>query len=147
MIISEKNLDIWYREYLNQRERTAKYIKSRGGQIRSTKPLSRSDFEVDFKSEVEDNPKKTAKNIAKKMAKDDLFILTHRQSEKLSEAHVKEFGGKSNISFIMKYRLGLITDSWDVIESRRQELFSEGYNTYRANITIGQEFFGSEVKH
>ena len=143
MLITKTNIDIWYQEYKDQYKRTTKYIKSRGGEPRELSMLSRAEFEMDFRSEVLDNPKKSGTQIAKSMAKEELFTKSFRQAQKYAEAHVKEFGGSVNAQLIAQYRLEKNKDIFPIIESRRSELFSKGKTKADVALIISQEFYGS----
>ena len=155
--MTKQNLDIWYKEYLNQYKKTKKYVKSRGGKLRmvntdgklkEVEPSSRHDFLTDFISVANDNPKLSGKQIAQKMAKAELYELSWKNAEKLAESHVKEFGGKVSANLIYRYQMGAVKGEniWDKIKQRREQHDKEKINTYNSNKLIGQEFFGSEVK-
>lgn len=149
MLLKEENFKIWYNEYQKQYERSTKYVKSRGGKnIRSGDMASYKDFKIDFLSEIEDNPKLSGKQIAKKMAKDELYKVSWKQAEKQAKIHVEQFGGKLSLNLIQKYRIEAFKAGeqsiWTLIKKRRQELKAEGYSSYRSDIIIGQEFFGSD---
>lgn len=146
MLITKQNIDIWYRAYEKQREITKKYILSRKGKIPEIEKLSRAEFEDDFISIAQDNPTLGPTAIAKKMAKMGLYDMSYKQATKFAEAHAKHFGGTVNVNLVQKYRMNadLEQNLWDAIATRRSELHAAGNNTYKANLYIGNEFFGSE---
>lgn len=143
MLINKTNMDIWYNEYKDQYKRTTKYIKSKGGTPRGLAMLSRTEFEMDFKSEALDNPKKSGVQIAKSMAKEELFPKSFKQAQKYAEAHVREFGGTVNAHLIAQYRLETNKAIFPEIESRRSELFTKGKSKAEVALIISQEFYGS----
>jgi hypothetical protein len=146
MLITDKNIDIWYREYLKQYEKTKKYVTSRGGKVRDIKPSSRQDFKVDFLSSISDENKLSGTKIAQNLAKQELYETSWKQAEKYAKAHVEKFGGEVNLNLIQRYRMNAVRGQniWNVIKERRRELKFDGLSTYSANMIIGQEFFGSE---
>lgn len=144
MLITSKNIDIWYKEYTEQHKKSTKYAKSRGGKTRGLSPLSRAEFELDFKSEAADNPDKSGSQIAKSMAKEEVFTKSYKQAQKLAEAHAREFGEDLTADLIAQYRLETNTDIFPEIEYRRAELKKQGKDNATVKLIIGQEFFGSE---
>lgn len=143
MLFNKENFDIWYRQYQEQYKRTTKYITSRGGTVRDTTPLTRTEFEIDFKSMVADNPKKSGVQIAKMMAKQELYETSFSQARRYAEAHVSEFGGVVDINLIQKYRLGTQTDIFETIKEFRNQMKLSGFTNQAAALMISQEFFGS----
>ncbi len=156
MKLINENYQIWYDEYKKQRAKSEKFIKSRKGKVRTyvssgeekaIEVSSFRDFKADFNSYMRDNPKLSGKQIARKMAKNEVFKLSYDQAEKLAEAHVKQFGGKASLGLINKYRSysSGSTGIFSATELRRAELEKAypGYSTYQLNKLIGQEFFGS----
>lgn len=146
MLITDVNIDIWYRQYLKQYEKTKKYVTSRGGKVRDIKPSSRSDFKIDFISSVNEHQKLSATRIAQNLAKQELYETSWEQATKFAKAHVKKFGGTVNFNLIQRYRMGAVRGQniWNSIAERRKELRTDGLSSYSANLIIGQEFFGSE---
>lgn len=144
MLITDKNIDIWYNEYKQQFERSTKYVKSRKGATRGLTMSSKSEFKMDLLSEHYDNPKLSGTQIAKKIAKSEVFAVSHKQALKSAEAHVSEFGGKVTMDLISKYRTQSISDIFDLTEAKRIELKRQGKTSSEIALLIGQEFFGSE---
>lgn len=134
-----------YGEYIYQYSKTKKYAKSRGGRIRDLEVSSFKDFITDFKSALEDNPKMGPKQVARQMAKDELYETTSAQARKLAKVHEEIFGEKVSIKTITQYRLGLDKQLWNAIGQRRAQIREENpqLSTYKVNLLIGQEFFGS----
>lgn len=143
MLITKTNIDIWYDEYKSQYIKSTKYAKSRGGSTRGLSMLSRTEFEMDFKSEALDNPKKSGSQIAKGMAKDEVFTKSYKQALKHAEAHVREFGGKVTADLVAQYRLETNKDIFPEIEARRAELKTKGKSKAEVALIISQEFYGS----
>lgn len=144
MLLTEQNIDIWYRVYKKQYETTKKYITSRKGSYRDIGMMSRDDFETDFRAMVSDNPKLGGTAIAKKMAKQDLYTTSYAQGKRLAEAHTDVFGGEVDIQIIQKYRLGLTSDIFNIIQAVRKDMKSQGFSNNAIAIMISQQFFGSE---
>lgn len=143
MLITEQNIDIWYNEYKAQFKRSTKYVKSRKGKTRGLEMLSRAEFGVDFRSTALDNPTKSGNQIAKSMAKQEVFAQTQKQAIKSAEAHVAEFGGELTPELVTRYRTQSISDIFDVQNKRREELRAEGKSSGEIAMTISQEFYGS----
>jgi len=143
MLITEQNIDIWYNEYKAQFKRSTKYVTSRKGKTRGLEMLSRSEFGVDFRSTVLDMPNKSGNQIARSMAKQEVFAQTQKQATKSAEAHIKEFGGDLTPELITKYRTQSISDIFSVQNRRREELRAEGKSSKEIAMTISQEFYGS----
>ena len=137
MLIVEENLHIWYREYKKQFEKSKKWISSRGGQIRFNTPSNYTDFKTDFLSQVSDNPTKSGKQIAQKMAKAEAFSVTTKQAEKAAEAFAKKRGIQVTQPLVNQFRLNLFEQT----EEYRKTLSG---STYAQNKMIAQHFFGSE---
>lgn len=146
MLITDVNIDIWYREYLKQYEKTKKYVTSRGGKVRDIKPSSKHDFKIDFLSSVSENKKLSGTKIAQKLAKEELYETSWSQAEKFAKAHAETFGEEINLNLIQRYRMNAVRGQniWNVIKERRSELGAEGLSSYQSNLIISQEFFGSE---
>lgn len=144
MLLTKTNLDIWYKEYRAQYDRTKKYIKSRKGTYRDVEPMTRKEFAVDFESMVNDNPKVSGKKIAQTMAKQELYTTSYGQAKKYAEAHVAAFGGEVNINLIQQYRIEVRTDIFTVIKQVRRQMKDEGFDNGAIATVISQEFFGSE---
>lgn len=143
MLMTKENLDIWYREYKKQFERSTKYSKSRGGTTRGLTPLTRAEFQMDFISETFDNPKLSGKQVAQRMAKQEVFPQSYAQATRHAEAHVREFGGKLTPDLISKYRIQSENKVFEAISNRRYELQTKGLSASEIKLTIGQEFYGS----
>lgn len=145
MLLIKENLDIWYRAYKAQYDRTTKYIKSRKGKMRDTDgPMTRKEFEIDFRSMVFDHPKKSGKQLAEMMAKQELYTRSYAQAKKYAEAHVAAFGDEVNINLIQQYRMQSREDVFTTIKRVRRRMRDDGFDSGAITILIGQEFFGSE---
>lgn len=144
MLITEQNLTIWYNEYKKQYKKSEKFVKSRSGRTRELPMLSKTEFDMDFRAEVYDNPKASGKEIAQKMAKQDVYGQTAKQARKQAEAYVEMFGGHVTGDLINRFRAQSMTEFFDIIEARREELKNSGLASSTVKIMIGQEFFGSE---
>lgn len=144
MLITKENIDIWYNEYKEQYKRSEKYIKGRKGTSRGLVMSNRKDFESDFISVHFDNPKLSGKQLAKKMAKEEVFATSYKQAFKAAEAHVDKLGGKLTPNLITEYRLRTTGDIYPLITDRRAELFTLGKSAEEVALIISQEFFGSK---
>lgn len=143
MLINKTNIDIWYKQYLEQRVRSEKYIKSRGGSVRGIDKLTRAEFEMDFISMAADYPKMGGTTLAKKMAKQEMFQKSWAQTESIATAHEGHFGTALTFHEKMAYRIGARTDLWDAIAIERYNLKSKGFKNSAISLLIGQQFFGS----
>lgn len=144
MLLIKENFDIWYNEYKEQYKRTTKYVKSRKGKLRDTTPLTRKEFEIDFRSMVTDNPKKSGTQIAKMMAKQELYTTSWSQAERLAKAHAAEFGGDVNLALIQQYRMESRQEIFGTIKQLRHRMSAEGFDSGAIRLIVAQEFFGSE---
>lgn len=144
MLINDTNIDIWYREYRRQYDKSVKYVKSRKGVVRGLEPLSRQEFKVDFISETFDNPKLSGNQIAQRMAKAEVYPQSWKQATVHAEAHARETGEKVTMDLINRYRVQSEATITDMVRARRAELKLEGYSANEINMLIGQEFYGSE---
>lgn len=143
MLINKTNIDIWYRQYLEQRAKTEKYVKSRGGTTRGIDVLTKTEFEMDFESAATDDPSISGTALAKKMAKQEVFQRSWKQTESIAEAHKGHFGDELSFADKMAYRIGAKQELWDAISLERTNLKSQGYSSSAIKIMIGQQFFGS----
>lgn len=141
MLIVEENIQLWYREYKKQFEKSKKWITSRGGQIRFNTPSNYTDFKTDFLTQVTHNPTKSGKQIAQKIAKEEAFSVTTKQAEKAAEFHARKEGVKLTQPLVNKFRLNLFEQTE---EYRRTDPEMRGKTTYGQNKLIAQHFFGSE---
>jgi hypothetical protein len=157
MLITEQNLDIWYKAYRKQFDATSKRLKSRGLKIRQVtgrdgkqqdvQPLTRAQFAGDFRSELADitsaGKYKSGERIAQSMAKTEVYAQSYEQAKKAAQQAVDTQGKTMSTKLIEYYRSG---SWWDVIQQKRAELSELGYNTYEQNLQISEEFYGSEHK-
>lgn len=141
-LLTKTNIDFWFRQYSNQFDTTKKYVKSRGGKVRDVEPLSRADFEIDFRSELEDKPGKSGSQIAKQMAKDDLYLHSFKQAKALAKAEAEREGKPLRGQDIENIRLGK-KNVWSDIATTNQELKNAGFSGKERSIIIGQQFYGS----
>ena len=156
MLITEQNLDIWYKAYRKQFDATSKRLKSRGlkirqisnnGKLQDVKPLTRAQFAGDFKSELADitasGKYKSGERIAQSMAKTEVYAQSYEQAKKAAQNAVDTRGKTMSTSLIEYFRSG---SWWEVVQQKRAELAELGYNTYEQNLQISEEFYGSEHK-
>lgn len=146
MILSEKNLDIWYKDYLKKFKNVSKFITRKGGTPQSTKPMSRGDFKTDFISMTSDHPNINGKKIAETMAQQELYSKSYAQSKKLAEAEFKMTGQKPKniMEVILQYRMDKRQNIWSNIKSTRILMKSQGFTNESITSFISQEFFGSQ---
>lgn len=142
-LLTKTNIDIWFREYSKQFDTTKKYVKSRGGKVRDIEPLSRAEFEIDLRSELEDRPGKSGSQIAKQMAKDDLYLHSYKQAKALAKAEAEREGKPLRGRDIEKIRFEN-TNLWSDIETTNQELKNAGFIGKERKQKIGQQFYGSQ---
>lgn len=143
MLITKTNLDIWYNEYRAQYTRSTKYIKSRGGKPSDLTPLTRAEFEVDFQSMHFDKPKLSGKQLAQRMAKDEVYVVSSKQAIKRAEAESRVTGKPVDVNMITGYMMGTRQNLWDELKEFRALSKELGNNSYQTNLLISQEIFGS----
>lgn len=84
----EENIDIYYREYKKQFEKTTRYVKSRGGRVDEEyqeNRLTKDEFRVEFISAIDSNPNVGAKKLVQDMAKSDVYTFSKSQAYKAAE--------------------------------------------------------------
>lgn len=149
MLLTKSNLDYAYSEYKKQYDKTKAYITKQGGQILQIGMMSRSEFEIDFRSVVAEDPvkaqKKGWKAISQGFAKQDLYPVSWKQAERFARAHAKQFGEPYSINLALKYRMRRENRILDAIQIRRAELKSDKYEPGAIRTKVSQEFFDSEV--
>lgn len=145
MILSDKNLDIWYKDYLKKFKNVSKFITRKGGTPRSTKPMSRREFGMDFISMTYDYPNTNGKKIAETMAQQELYSKSYAQSKKIAEAEFKMTGQKPKnvMEVILQYRMDTRQSVWSNIRSTRALMKKQGFTNESITLLISQEFFGS----
>lgn len=153
MLITEQNIDIWYREYLAQRKRSEKYVKSRKGVLRGLEVSTRAQFRKDLVTNASDNPKLSGKQLAQKMAKEEVFSLTSAEAMARAKAMSTYHGIPVTPQLVAQIRVGatgIVSSFWATVTARQYELHDAGYKWRSSNpdeetveTLIGQEFFGS----
>jgi len=145
MLITEQNIDIWYREYKAQRARSEKYVQSRKGVTRELPVSSRAEFKLDFLTAVSDNPKLSGKQIAQKMAKEETYTLSNKQVTKIAEAMSTYHGIPVTPQLVAQIRVGATGADpfWATITARQYELKGNGMSWDEVKVIVSQEFFGS----
>lgn len=142
-LLTDLNIDFWFERYRSQYDRSKKYVERKGGKVRDIPPLSRKEFEIDFRSEVEDNPELSGTKIAQKMAKDDVYLHSFKQAKALAKAEAEREGKPLRGQDIENIRFG-ITNLWSDIETTNQELKNAGFNGKERKLKIGEQFYGSK---
>lgn len=137
MLVNETNLQIWYRAYKKQFEKTTKYVKSRKGQTRLSTPSNYSDFKLDFKSQLKDS-KLSGKQLAQKMAKQEVFYVSKKQAQTAAREYARQMGQRFDYGLMTKMRLSLFEQT----QEYRKTL--TGMSSYQQNKLIAQHFFGSQ---
>lgn len=145
MILSERNIDIWYKAYVAQYKGTTEYARRLGGTIRDSKMYTRDKFKYFFLREVSSGTKVGGKKIAQTMAKDQLYLLSHRQAETRARAVADYRGTKFSLHSVMMQRLMIdpSQDFWGAVRGRRAEYRELGYASSEIIMALGQDFFGS----
>lgn len=138
MLITEENIKIWYREYVKQFEKTTKYVKARKGQVRGTAPSSYHWFKTDFMSEVKDPSVKSGAQLARKMAKAEVYTVSSKQARLAAETLSKKTGKRLTPNMLASFKLNLFKQT----EEYRASLDSTLSATEK-NKLIAQNFFGS----
>lgn len=173
MLLTPDRIDELYQVYLDQYEKSKRYINRLGGTVRQVKetvadiddngeltlrtverdikPSNKNDFVTDLISKEADLPGYVSPSkIAKSLATDEVYPITQEQAKLAEQAHIDYFGGKSNLSRIMQYRAQAFKEGderdniWDIVRQKHKEKEGEGKSTYTAKLEIGEELFGSE---
>ena len=137
MLINEQNLKLWYREYKKQFEKTTKYVKSRGGQVRTGSASDYEWFKTDFMSEALGS-KLSGKQIAQKMAKAEVYTVSSKQARLAAETLSNKTGKKLTPNMLASFKLNLFKQT----EEYRASL-DDTKSSYEKNKDIAQFFFGS----
>ena len=93
----ERNIDVYYREYNKQFDKTTKYVKSRGGKVQKEYQedrLTKSEFKTEFISAVDSNPNVSAKRLVQNMAKEHVYDFSKEQARKAAEREAVLIGTK-----------------------------------------------------
>ena len=148
MLITESNIDIWYRAYVAQRQRSEKYVKSRKGETRGLPVSTKAEFKLDFLSSIKDNPKLSGKQLAEKMAKEETYKLSQKQVTKIAEGISTYHGRPITPGLVAQVRVGATGADpfWSNVTARQLELREAGIpweGDTGIQAIIGQEFFGS----
>lgn len=141
-LLTDSNIDFWFKQYRSQYDRSKNYAERQGGEVRDIPPLSRKEFEIDFRSEVEDNPGLSGTKIAQKMAKDDVYPHSFKQARAAAKAIAEKEGRDITAEDIRNIRTNA-TDFWGNLSSFNNELKNAGLNSKERKLKISQEFFGS----
>lgn len=146
MILSERNIDIWYKAYVAQYKGTTQYAKRLGGTLRESKMYTRDKFRYLFLTEIDNGTKLVGKKLAQTMAKDQLYLLSHRQAETRAKAVSKYRGTKFSLNAIMMQRLMAdpSEDLWSAVREREAEYKEFGFSLLQVDMFIGQDFFSSK---
>lgn len=142
-LLTDSNIDFWFKQYRSQYDRSKKYAERQGGEVRDIPPLSRKEFEIDFRSEVEDNPELSGTKIAQKMAKDDVYTHSFKQARAAAKAKAEKEGRAISGEDIWNIRLNS-TGFWDDVRSFANKLKIKGLSGKEQRLKVGQQFFGSK---
>lgn len=137
MLITEENIQLWYREYSKQFAKTEKYVASRGGQTRAGKPSSYYWFKTDF-LEAAKTTTLSGKQLAQKMAKAEVYTVSSKQARLAAETLSKKTGKRLTPNMLASFKLNLFKQT----EEYRASLDSTLSATEK-NKLIAQNFFGS----
>lgn len=145
MLMTEENIDIFYREYKKQLNKTIKYAKSRGGIItpRGENVMNRTEFKTYFIGFAADSGEKSGMKIARDIAKDQVYELSHKQAVRAAERAATLFGDTYNINEIMRYRIGARKEIFDYQHERIRDLMKSGLTIKEAKKAVSQEIWGS----
>ena len=141
-LLTDSNIDFWFKQYRAKYARSKKYAERQGGEVRDVPPLSRKEFEIDFRSEIEDNPNLSGSKIAQKMAKDDVYTHSFKQARAAAKAIAEKEGREITSKDIINIRTNA-TGFWNDLGSYNNELKKSGLNSKQRRLKISQEFFGS----
>ena len=146
MILSERNIDIWYKAYVAQYKGTTQYAKRLGGTLRESKMYTRDKFRYLFLTEIDNGTKLVGKKLAQTMAKDQLYLLSHRQAETRARGVAKYRGTKFSLHSVMMQRLMAdpSEDFWGSVMERKAEYREMGYASSEIKMFLGQDFFSSK---
>ena len=120
MILSNENINIWYKDYVKKYNNIKKFIKSRGGISLNIPMLSKQAFEIDFRSIAYDYPNTNGKKLAETLAQNQLYTKSSKQARKAAEAEMSKLGTPVALQIITEYRLGIRTNIWDAIKHKKK---------------------------
>ena len=149
MIVSDRNLDIWYKDYLKKYKSTKKFILSKGVTPRNMPPETRYDFARDFESTHEDHPELSGKQIAELMAKQDLYPKSPLAAKTAAKAEADRKNIKMTPKLVLEFLLDENTDLWtDIANFKKNEIaLAKQQNKILSSedvaLLVAQEFFGS----
>lgn len=143
MILSNENINIWYKDYVKKYNNIEKFIKSRGGTSSNIPMLSKQAFKTDFISMSYDYPNINGKKLAETLAQNQLYTKSSKQARKAAEAEMSKLGTPVSLQIITEYRLGIRTNIWDAIKHKKKVMRWQGHDEEYIVLKISQEFFGS----
>ena len=142
----EENIDIYYKEYQKQFEKTTKYVKSRGGRVDEEyqeNRLTKDEFRVEFISAIDSNPNVGAKKLVQDMAKSDVYTFSKSQAYKAAEREAALSGITLTQQLIYSYRAGFNTNIYEVSKQLYREYKKILGSATEARIKVSQEVWGS----
>jgi hypothetical protein len=134
-----------YNEYLDEYKRTTEYVRKRGGRLSDSKPSNIYGFQSDFNTALEEYKykKRGAASLARRLAKEELYINSWERATKLAEAHVRKYGGKVTLHLIQSYRMETVKGP-NIVDDIRDEIKSlKKRGVESTSLLISQEYFGS----
>lgn len=143
--LDSEQIDELYKTYLRQRESSKRYIEKHGGEMRETDISSKSDFITDLKSARADDRKASYSNLAKKLARDEVYISSTAKATASARAHAQMYGVEYSPGLVQAYRMNVEYQGetiWDNISEAYRNLRDQGLKSKVAREIIANEFFG-----
>ena len=135
--------DLWENYYKKQYEKSA---AKAGNAVESEQTID--DFKLNFdtiKDEIKKNKshRLSAKQIAQKMAREDVYERSIKQAKALKEA-LERMGFESSSSVTAMRAKKVPQEFWDLVEKEKKSALERGKTNKEANIYISQYIFGSK---
>ena len=147
--IDDERAEFLYREYLAQREASKRNIKKLGGEARETYVSTKAEFLSDLKSARFDDRKSSYKNLAKQIARDEIYPESSLKSIAAAKAHAKLFGVEYSPALVQAYRSKVEYKGeviWSDVSALYHSARSSGETVKEAKKLIANTFFGGSPK-
>lgn len=140
MLLTDENIDIWYREYQRKYRNITKYVKRKHGELPENHEMaSRREFDSDFRRMVEDHPNLSGSQIAKKMAQQELYIVQYSELR-----HVQRFSHEEKMKIMVGADKQSLGDLHQEITRDYHRMIGDGISPYAAKLIISNTYYGSE---
>ena len=143
--LSAERIDELYGIYLRQRETSKRNVEKHGGEMRDTYISTKKDFVSDLKSARGDDKKSSYSDLAKMLARDEVYVTSTKKAFAAAQAHALSKGVPLSPGLVQAYRMNIEYRGetiWEDVSRRYHELRDQGLNSRTAKNIIASEYFG-----